>query len=201
MPRWVRSRSVTTLACISYLPGDLPVMKPPQSKLQHLASLNTDLYIICRKEDILACLQQATSTSKATSSQGAWLDVLFQAMKLVTAQWKEIPDAAASIDDFLTSPAKASHTGSQTHLLQVVYTAAVSPVPLDFGPLSSKAALAVRQIIILVAKHAPQMTANQLFSGQGLVVIDDMCDQLMRDGSNARALVGIQQPRLCLPCC
>lgn len=201
MPGWVQSRSVTTLAYISYLPGNLPAMNPTQIKPQHPTGLNTELYIICRNEDILACLEQATPASKATSSQGAWLDVLFQAMKLVTAQWKEIPNAAAAIDDFLTSPAKASYTGSQNHLLQVLYTAAISPVPLDFGPLSSKAAVAVRQIIILVSKRAPQMTANQLFNGRGLAVIDAMCDQLVRDGSNARALVGIPQPQLCLLCC
>jgi len=74
-------------------------------------------------------------------------------------------------------------------LVEVLYECAVSPTPVDYGPLAAKAMLNICQVIILACSQPLPQTCDQLFSEQQLGVIQDTCGQLASPGSAATALV------------
>lgn len=68
---------------------------------------------------------------------------------------------------------------------------------LTLGPCFQK----LRRTIILASKRPLRGIAIQLFSQQGLALIDAARQQLAKDGSNARALVSILQLCVGFACC
>jgi len=159
--------------------------------------------VACRSASIQCCLcqrhikqhpaYQVQSSRLAVAVQGDWLDVVLQLLRVSQRVYARRPHKAADLscllDNYLGDKSCTKPSGPNLSLVEVLYECAVSPTPVDYGPLAAKAMLNICQVIILACSQPLPQTCDQLFSEQQLGVIQDTCGQLASPGSAATALV------------
>ena len=97
-------------------------------------------------------------------------------------------DLAAALDSFLSNEAPLE-SGPCFSLLEILYNCAVSPVPIDYGPLTSRAGICVCRVMeVMLAGHSLPASAEILFSTNQLGIIQDTCDQLSQE---TQPIVGV----------
>ncbi|KAL0019771.1 hypothetical protein WJX79_007218 [Trebouxia sp. C0005] len=108
---------------------------------------------------------QVQSSRLAVAVQGDWLDAVLQLLRVSQRVYARRPhtadDLSCLLDNFLGNISCTKSSGPKLSLVGVLYECAVSPMPVDYGPIAAKAMLNICQ---------------------------DTCGQLASSGSAATAL-------------